>query len=119
MSLEISFRYVFLQFSNIYFVFSKDLVQDESLPTSYNVTINGNETIYCPVRGYPPPSVTWKKDGILLPEFKTTKLTITFVKEEDLGIYTCLATDGKTALGPLSINVAKESGMYTVMKITT
>lgn len=62
--------------------------------------------------GYPPPVVTWKKNGIQLQEGESTKLTIRSVEDDDFGIYTCTATNFETSVGPCNISVAKETGTY-------
>jgi len=67
-------------------------------------------TICCPVSGYPPPVVTWKKNGIELQKGENTEFTIAAVKEEQFGHYTCTATDGITSLGPFDIMVVNKVG---------
>jgi len=67
-------------------------------------------TICCPVSGYPPPVVTWEKDGIELQKGENTEFTIAAVKEEHFGHYSCTATDGITSLGPFDIIVFNKVG---------
>ena len=76
----------------------------------YNVALGEQLTICCPVSGYPPPIVTWKKNGIQLQRGENTDFTITAVQAEHFGNYTCTATDGKTTFGPFNIIVVSKVG---------
>ncbi|XP_041428394.1 hemicentin-2 isoform X1 [Xenopus laevis] len=74
-------------------------VEVQELPS---VTIAGGTTMVvnflkrvvleCDVSGNPPPSVTWWKDGFLLP-IHGPKLQINSVSIDDEGVYTCVATN--------------------------
>ena len=68
-------------------------------------------TLYCKAAGFPPPIITWYKDGQVIAEekrqFKKRKLEIKKIQFEDRGIYTCTA---ENLLGrvQLSVNVTVE-----------
>ena len=97
--------------------FTNKEFQSSCTKKDYSSSTGKNLTIECPLSGYPPPIVTWKKNGILLQKGENTKLTITFVKEEDFGIYTCTATNFETSAGPCNITVLKEIGTYKENKL--
>lgn len=94
------------------FIFCNKEFQSFCIVKDYSSSIGNNLTIDCPLSGFPPPIVTWKKNGTLLQKGGSTKLTITSVKEGDFGIYTCTATNFEISAGPCNISVVKETGMY-------
>ena len=65
-------------------------------------------TLQCKAAGFPPPIITWYKDGQEIEDerrqFKKRKLEKTEIEFEDRGIYTCTA---ENLLGrvQLSVNV--------------
>ena len=67
-----------------------------------------NVTLPCKATGFPPPVITWNKDGHVIEEerkdFKKRHLEIMNILYEDRGIYTCTA---ENLLGrvQLSVNV--------------
>ena len=54
-----------------------------------------NVTLHCKAAGFPPPIITWYKDGQMIEEerreFEKRKLEIKEIEFEDRGIYTCTA----------------------------
>ena len=76
--------------------------------TSVTVKEKRNVTLLCKAAGFPPPIITWYKDGQVMAEdkrqFKKRKLEIKEIQFEDRGIYTCTA---ENLLGrvQLSVNV--------------
>ena len=83
---------------------------------SYAVQNGDQLSICCPVSGYPPPVVTWKTNGAQLQQGEGILYTISSVEDKDLGNYTCTATNFKTTIGPLAINVLKKRGEYKFSK---
>ena len=75
---------------------------------SMTVKENQNMTLPCKATGFPPPVITWYKDGHVIEEerkhFKKRHLEIMNILYEDHGIYTCTA---ENLLGrvQLSVNV--------------
>ena len=63
--------------------------------TSYSLSIGDSQTVCCPVGGYPPPFVTWKKNGIQLNQ-ESSVLKISNLVNQDFGNYTCTATNFET-----------------------
>ena len=78
--------------------------------TSYSLALGDSLTVCCPVSGYPPPFITWKKNGVQLNE-ESFVLKLFNLKDEDFGNYTCSATDFRTSVGPLNITIKKKSGL--------
>ena len=74
---------------------------------SYSVGVEEQLSICCPVSGYPSPVITWEKNGAQLQKGQNTMLTITAVKDEDFGNYSCTATDGISSIGPFDSSVTK------------
>lgn len=60
--------------------------------TSYSLSQGDNQTVCCPVSGYPPPFVTWKKNGIHFNQ-ESSVLKIYNLANQDFGNYTCTATN--------------------------
>jgi len=62
---------------------------------SVTVRVKHNLTLHCKATGFPPPIVTWYKDGQVIEEekrhFKKRKLEIKEIQFEDRGLYTCIA----------------------------
>lgn len=85
----------------------RPLSQDDAncVKLVYNVATSEKLSICCPVSGYPPPIVTWRKNGVVLSIREHVTLSINITTKEHFGIYTCAATDGKTDLGPFNITV--------------
>ena len=77
-------------------------------PHSVTVREKQNLTLHCKAAGFPPPIITWYKDGRVIEEekrhFKKRNLEIKEIQFGDRGTYTCRA---ENLLGrvQLSINV--------------
>jgi len=73
-------------------------------------------TLHCKAAGFPPPVITWYKDGQVIEEerrqFKKRKLEIKEIQFEDRAIYTCTA---ENLLGrvQLSVNVTVKGKLTT------
>ena len=65
--------------------------------TSYSSSRGDNQTVCCPVSGYPPPFVTWKKNGIQLNQ-ESSVLKIYNLANQGFGNYTCTATNFETTV---------------------
>jgi len=79
--------------------------------TNQSSTRGVSSTICCPVRGFPPPQVTWKYPNGTMSETGNTILPITPMTMEDFGKYTCIVTGLKeTNPDPIivTINVHEE-----------
>ncbi|XP_033834158.1 roundabout homolog 1-like isoform X1 [Periophthalmus magnuspinnatus] len=68
-------------------------------PLNQTVAVDSTVVLRCQTSGTPPPSVQWKKDGVLVsPVDSRTSLTdtgsleIRYAKLGDTGLYTCVAT---------------------------
>jgi len=67
------------------------------------------------VSGYPPPFITWKKNGVQLNE-ESSVLKLFNLKDKDFGNYTCSATDFRTSVGPVKITIKKKSGLIVSIR---
>ncbi|XP_030853395.1 hemicentin-1 isoform X1 [Strongylocentrotus purpuratus] len=67
--------------------------------TSYDVTLNNPVSLPCEVQSYPPPTITWLKDGRVIPytnshyRIQPSSLDIPMAVVRDSGVYTCIATN--------------------------
>ena len=63
--------------------------------------------LYCNVTGFPHPTITWAKDGVVAPAERTSWLNFTNMNRDKSGNYTCHAnnTCGKTSSLPRRIEV--------------
>ncbi|XP_053095771.1 roundabout homolog 1 isoform X7 [Pangasianodon hypophthalmus] len=68
-------------------------------PTNHTVPLDGTVVLGCKATGTPPPTILWKKDGVLVSthdsRFKlldSGALQIRYAKLGDTGVYTCVAT---------------------------
>ena len=63
--------------------------------SSVTVKEKQNVTLQCKAAGFPPPIITWYKDGQMINgerrQFKKRTLDIKAIEFEDRGIYTCTA----------------------------
>ena len=84
--------------------------KDHCPKTSYTLDSGANQTICCPVKGSPPPFITWKKNGVQLNN-SNSALEIYNLRDEDFGNYTCTATDFKTSVGPIDITIKKKGNI--------
>jgi len=95
-----------LKTDNIFFLELPHFITKPS--PSVTVREKQNLTLHCKAAGFPPPIITWYKDGQVIEEekrhFKKRKLDIKEIQFGDRGIYTCIA---ENLLGrvQLSINV--------------
>lgn len=91
---------------------------DSCSSTNQKQTGGVSSTICCPVRGFPPPQVTWKYPNGTVHETGNTILPITPKTTEDFGTYTCIVTGLKeTVPDPIIVNInVQEEGQskYTV-----
>ncbi|KAH0620089.1 hypothetical protein JD844_014677 [Phrynosoma platyrhinos] len=68
-------------------------------PESQTVEENGMARFECRVEGLPPPLISWEKDGVAVPSegrfivLPNGILQIIEVRESDVGVYRCLATN--------------------------
>lgn len=83
---------------------------DYCFKTSYTLDNGANQTICCPVSGFPPPFIAWKKNGVQLNK-ENSVLQIYNLRDEDFGNYTCTATDFKTSVGPIDITIKKKGNL--------
>ena len=80
-------------------------------PSSWTVKEKQNVTLPCEAGGFPPPVITWYKNGYPIKDarrqFKERNLEIKEIVFEDRGTYTCTAENllGRTEL---SVNVTVE-----------
>ena len=79
---------------------------------SYMAKVGQNLSICCPVSSYPPPVVSWRKDGTQLQEGRGTVFTVILDKDDKFGNYTCTARDSKASIGPIVITVMNEICKY-------
>ncbi|XP_068686083.1 opioid-binding protein/cell adhesion molecule-like isoform X1 [Montipora foliosa] len=70
--------------------------------------VNECRTLCCPVNGYPPPIVTWEKNGTRLETGENKCFTIASVQSGHFGDYTCVGTDGKTSIGPFVLSLVEK-----------
>nr|XP_054769474.1 hemicentin-1-like [Lytechinus pictus] len=67
--------------------------------TSYDVTLNNPVSLPCVVESYPPPMITWLKDGRVIPytnahyRIQESSLDIPMAVVRDSGVYTCIASN--------------------------
>ncbi|XP_058269399.1 roundabout homolog 1 isoform X2 [Hemibagrus wyckioides] len=68
-------------------------------PTNHTVPVDGTVVLGCRATGSPPPTILWKKDGVLVSahdsRFKLLDsggLQIRYAKLGDMGVYTCVAS---------------------------
>ncbi|XP_072176576.1 hemicentin-1-like [Diadema setosum] len=67
--------------------------------TSYDVTLNNPVSLPCEVDSYPPPNITWLKDGKVIPYTNShyvimpLSLDIPRAVVRDSGVYTCIASN--------------------------
>ena len=102
----IQFLSVLVQFSLLYLIFSLFYSPHSVPPTSltngntnYDVTLNNPISLPCEVDSYPPPTITWLKDGKVIPFSNShyiilpTSMDIPRAVVRDSGIYTCIASN--------------------------
>ncbi|XP_053543553.1 roundabout homolog 1 isoform X2 [Ictalurus punctatus] len=68
-------------------------------PTNHTVPVDGTVVLGCKVLGTPPPTILWKKDGVLVSthdsrvkQLDSGALQIRSAKFGDMGVYTCVAS---------------------------
>ena len=69
-------------------------------PTNQTVRVGDAFSLLCEVQGYPPPTVMWYQDGLLLDpsflsgvEYSNNRLTFDQASDDFFGLYTCVATN--------------------------
>ncbi|XP_028259472.1 hemicentin-1 [Parambassis ranga] len=76
---------------------------------TYLAPVDSSVMLHCQADGFPPPSVTWHKDGHLLSEsvrqrvLSSGSLQIAFIQPSDAGQYTCTAAN---AAGTVSLEMS-------------
>jgi len=83
---------------------------NDSCPsTNQSASLGENTTLCCPVRGFPPPEVTWTLPNGTVFKTKNTILSITPQSEDDFGKYTCSAMGLKeTVPDPIVVSINLE-----------
>lgn len=97
-------------FVNVYLELLEPLKLDVTFSPGKPIltAVNESQVLCCPVIGYPPPIVTWEKNGTKLQEGENKCLTIASVKNYHLGNYSCIATDGKTTIDPIVLSLVEK-----------
>lgn len=91
----------------------------------YLAPVDSSVTLQCQADGFPPPSVTWHKDGQTLNEsvrqrvLSSGSLQLAFVQPVDTGRYTCTAANAAGTVG-LEMRLTVQSKMqYTLLVLLT
>lgn len=103
------FFFSFLFF--LFFSFFKALYKSNiSCPSTNQSASRGvKTTICCPVRGFPPPEVTWRLPNGTVHKTTNTILSITPKTEGDFGKYTCSAAGLKETIpDPIVVSINLE-----------
>ncbi|XP_068733699.1 uncharacterized protein [Montipora capricornis] len=79
-----------------------------SLGNRFLAAVDESQTFCCPVIGYPPPIVTWQKNGTKLQTGEKKCYNLASLKNDDFGNYSCEGTDGKTTIGPFMFSLVEE-----------
>ncbi|CAD5210455.1 unnamed protein product [Bursaphelenchus xylophilus] len=63
--------------------------------SGHTVTVGDNVTLFCPVYGHPPPVVSWRKGGKIIPASPSNSYALIFpsTTDADEGVYTCVGTN--------------------------
>ena len=80
-------------------------------PTSFNTTMGESVTMCCPVKGFPPPQVSWELPNGTLLETGSTILHVTVETENDFGRYRCSARSLEKDVFTANITIRKR-GKY-------
>ncbi|KAJ7311161.1 hypothetical protein JRQ81_006766 [Phrynocephalus forsythii] len=88
-------------------------------PETQTVEQNGMARFECQIEGLPPPVISWEKDGVAVPPepkfivLPNGALQIIDVKESDVGVYRCVATNkaGKRYSSGAVLNIWKGSAL--------
>lgn len=91
----------------------------------YLAPVDSSVTLQCQADGFPPPSVTWHKDGQPLNEsvrhrvLSSGSLQLAFVQPVDTGRYTCTAANAAGTVS-LEMRLTVQSKMqYTLLVLVT
>ena len=80
-------------------------------PTSFYATRGESVQMCCPVKGFPPPQVSWELPNGSLLETGSTILHVTVETENDFGRYRCIARSLEKNVLTANITV-RERGKY-------
>ena len=78
-------------------------------PTSFDATRGESVLMCCPVKGFPPPEVTWELPNRTLLETGSTILHVTVETENDFGRYRCFARSLERNVLTANITIRKRS----------
>ena len=86
------------------------LYEDPDLcPTSFVVTKGESVLMCCPVKGFPPPQVSWELPNGTLLETGSTVLHVKVNTENDYGCYRCIARSLEKNFVTANITIHKKS----------
>ena len=80
-------------------------------PTNFNTTMGESVKMCCPVKGFPPPQVSWELPNGTLLETGSTILHVTVETENDFGRYRCSARSLEKDVLTANITIRKR-GKY-------
>ena len=78
-------------------------------PTSFDATIDEAVLMCCPVKGFPPPQVSWELPNGTLLETGSTILHVTVKTENDFGRYRCIVRSLEKNVLTANITIRKRS----------
>ena len=76
-------------------------------PTSFDAAKGESVLMCCPVKGFPPPQVSWELPNGTLLETGSTILHITVETENDFGCYRCIARSLEKNVFTANITIRK------------
>ena len=87
----------------------------DSCPKSFNATRGESVLMCCPVKGFPPPQVSWELPNGTLLETGSTILHVTVETENDFGRYRCIARSLEKNVLTFNITIRKR-GRYKLLE---